>query len=306
VSCWGEFRLGQIGNGRIESSQTNCCEWSVRNRQNAVVGLIDVESIALGEDHSCAVLSSGAVKCWGLATQGRLGCGQYLVRNSAKIPDQGCAINMTYYYDVVSPIPVDVVGLNSGVAVVAVASDKSCAVLRSGRVKCWGSNVNTPQDVVGLESGVLDITLGSSHSCVLLSSGGVKCWGMNNYGQVGDNTTTSPRSSPVSVVSLGSGVASVASGGSHSCAILSSGGVKCWGYNGNGELGDGTTTHRRIPVSVVGLDSGVASIVSGYVHSCVLLSSGEVKCWGSTGSYSGYPGQYIVSLTPIAVRLKRT
>jgi alpha-tubulin suppressor-like RCC1 family protein len=104
----------------------------------------------------------------------------------------------------------------------------------------------------------MDVASGSSHSCVLLSSGGVKCWELYHNGcQVGDNTTTSPRRTPVFVVGLGGGVVSVVSGDSHSCAILSTGGLKCWGANSYGQIGDGTTTRRCIPVSVVGLGSGV-------------------------------------------------
>jgi alpha-tubulin suppressor-like RCC1 family protein len=107
--------------------------------------------------------------------------------------------------------------------------------------------------VVGLGSGVASVTAGDFHTCAVTTAGGVKCWGYNGNGELGDGTTTNS-TTPVDVVGLGSGVASVtATGASHSCAVTTAGAVKCWGYNGYGELGDGTTTNSNTPVDVVGL-----------------------------------------------------
>src|ERR1043166_7251965 len=101
--------------------------------------------------------------------------------------------------------------------------------------------------VSGLASGVRAIAAGGAHTCALTSTGGVKCWGSNFYGMLGDGTTTD-RLTPVAVSGLASGVRAIAAGVDHTCALTRGDGVKCWGGNGNGQLGDGTTTDRHTPV----------------------------------------------------------
>jgi alpha-tubulin suppressor-like RCC1 family protein len=134
-----------------------------------------------------------------------------------------------------------------------------------------------------------------------LSSGGVKCWGNNNVGQLGDGTTAG-RYTPVSVVGLLDGV-DVERGVGHTCAgcaLTSSRAVKCWGANGYGQLGDGTTTERLTPVTVVGLSNATA-LAAGSEHTCALLLNGTVQCWGYNSNGQLGDGTTIERHTPVGV-----
>jgi alpha-tubulin suppressor-like RCC1 family protein len=282
VKCWGLNINGQLGNGTTTSSSTPV----------DVLGLTSgVAAIAAGYLHSCALTIAGAVKCWGINDTGQLGNGT--LTNSST--------------------PVDVVGLGSGVAAVDANGAGSCAITSAGGLKCWGANdhgqlgngtttnSSTPVDVSGLTSGVIAVNGGGSHTCALVTGGTVMCWGPNQYGELGNGKTTDS-SVPVSVVGL-KGVLAVATGGYYqTCALTAAGGVKCWGYNIYGAVGDGTTENRSTPVDVHGLSSGVIAITShGAEHSCAVLTNGGVKCWGGNESGQLGNGTTVQSLVPVDV-----
>jgi alpha-tubulin suppressor-like RCC1 family protein len=292
VKCWGQNYFGDLGDGTTTGPQ-ECDEghyFCSRTPVN-VSGLASgVAAISADDHHTCALTSAGGVKCWGENEYGQLGDGTEERRTT----------------------PVDVTGLTSGVAAISAGRTQTCALTSAGGVKCWGQNSSgqlgdgtatgpekcasvvsyacskTPVDVSGLTSGVTAIASGDGHTCALTSAGGVKCWGFNGSGELGDGTTTGPETcsfagcstTPVDVSGLTSGVTAISSGSEQTCALTSAGGVKCWGWNVSGQIGDGTTTNKTTPVDVSGLTSGITAISAGGEGTCALTSAGGVKCWG--------------------------
>jgi alpha-tubulin suppressor-like RCC1 family protein len=287
VQCWGSNIYGQLGDGLP-------APWRVANH---VSGLSSgVAAIGAGSAHTCAILSaSGGVKCWGANSVGQLGNGM-----------TGAA----------ETLPVDVVGLGGPAKALALGTSYSCALLLDKTVRCWGhlqgqAPQPTPVAVPGL-AGVAALSTGGSQACAVLESGAVKCWGQSATG-LGDGATFSSPV-PVDVAGLPSGAVAISVAGApqslmsgsvaHSFALTTAGGLKGWGSNTRGQLGDGTQTSRATPVDVTGLTSGVARISAGQGfsvsffgwsipmgHACAVTNAGAVKCWGSNRcSQLGTPG----------------
>ena len=235
-----------------------------------VAGLTnDVAAVSVGGAHTCALTTTGGLRCWGSNSEGELG--------------DGTTTNRI--------MPVNVAGLASSVAAVSAGSSHTCAVTTTGGLRCWGINSEgqlgdgtttdriTPVNVAGLTSGVAAVSAGFRHTCAVTTIGGLMCWGDNSAGQLGDGTTTD-RNTPVNVAGLTSGVVAVSAGFRHTCAATATGGLQCWGSNSAGQLGDGTTRDRNMPVNVAGLTSGVAEVSVGGAHTCALTTAEGLRCWG--------------------------
>jgi alpha-tubulin suppressor-like RCC1 family protein len=202
----------------------------------------------------------------------------------------------------------------------------TCSLTPSNGVKCWGANTygqlgnestadsSVPVNVKGLTSGVIQIVTGGAHACALTASRSVKCWGQNTAGQLGNNSTTNS-SVPVDVSSLTNSTGTISAGSQHTCANNVNGGVKCWGSNEYGQLGNGSTNNSAIPVDVSGLDIYVRDLSAGGGHTCVITygqgglnlkggggdPGGAAKCWGKNDYGQLGNGKNMNSLVPVDV-----
>lgn len=265
VSCWGRNNSGQLGN----NSSVNA-----NRASSTVLNLTGASSVSSGGEHTCAVLSTGTISCWGRNSNGQLG-------------NATTSTSLT---------PVAVSGITSATAVAAGGSH-TCALLSDGTVRCWGRNASgqlgdgtntgssTPVFVFGITSAV-SIAAGGDHSCAVLSNGGVRCWGANTLGQLGNNDNTLANSTTPVIVQGISTATQVAAGGNHSCARLSDGTVRCWGDNSSGQvgtpwpfLGGFFVTISIAPAQVTSLSNATA-VTAGLNHSCALFADAIVRCWG--------------------------
>jgi alpha-tubulin suppressor-like RCC1 family protein len=188
----------------------------------------------------------------------------------------------------------------------------SCARRASGQVLCWGNNEygqlgqdtaeldHVPPAAVADLADAVEVAAGGVHTCARRASGQVLCWGQNLYGQLGDGSSGTNRATPAAVPGLADAV-EVAAGRTHTCARRASGQVLCWGENGWGLLGDGTTRARTRPVAVAGVTDAV-EVAAGERHTCARRAAGPVLCWGDNrfGALGGDPTA--PSFTPVVVQ----
>lgn len=201
--------------------------------------------------------------------------------------------------------PYDIVDLSVG-------TSHSCYVSDDGAVFCFGSNGSgqlgdgtttespRPVRVVGIDDAI-DVGAGSLFSCAVRADGRVMCWGRGAEGQLGNGTSVSLSGIPVEVSGIDDAVA-IGVATSHACAQRSSGTVQCWGANGIGVLGDGTTAPRDVPVTFMPVPVGasVPQEISGYA-TCVTRPDGGVSCSGSNEYGQLGDGTRVNSLSAVEV-----
>lgn len=189
--------------------------------------------------------------------------------------------------------------------------DYTCAVTQQRTVRCWGVldgpalgtalwDTPAPADVAGLDS-VQQLAAGSGHMCAARSDGSVMCWGRNDAGQLGDGSTTSS-STPVAVVGLPAAAKAVSAGAAHSCAVLVTGDVWCWGSNRHFVLGRTTATDSGNPPGPIAYTNpSLTAVSSSAWHNCGLATNGHVLCWGA--NLSGELGNGVLSETSTPVEV---
>jgi alpha-tubulin suppressor-like RCC1 family protein len=318
VDCWGYNPLGQLGDGTSTGPDT-CAGGLPCGTAPGSVG-ITATSIVGGGAGYCAILTSGAVDCWGSNNYGQLGDGALSGPDDCYLPGSqtatGVVIPPTLTYCSTTPVA-------TGISATSLASDGSgyCAVLTSSAVDCWGLNdigelgagtssgpdtcyiqasptpipISCSTTPVATGISATSITSDGAGYCAVLTSGAVDCWGENNYGQIGDGTSSGPDSCngiPCSTAPDSTGVSatSIGTGGYGYCAILTSGAVDCWGNNQVGQLGNGSnggpeTCAFELACSTTPLATGISATSlagssgqdPGY---CAVLTGGIVDCWG--------------------------
>jgi alpha-tubulin suppressor-like RCC1 family protein len=265
VKCWGDNYYGQLGNGTtVKYSDVPV---SVKNitTATAITGGNGADTYGY-----CALLSTKHIDCWGYGLNGELGNGTLTI----------------------SHVPVPVKNITNAATLIS-GHAGYCAVLSTGHMSCWGYGDDgelgngTPtfeSDVPVAVTGITDVTAVASDDnlgsyCAVLSTGQVKCWGTGGYGELG-NGTTKGSDKPVAVTGITDATAVASDGDGESyCAVLSTGHMNCWGYNVDGELGDGTAAQSDVPVAVNNVTTATAVVGSAYGF-CALLSTEHVDCWG--------------------------
>jgi hypothetical protein len=268
VACAGENEAGALGSGEPFIYRST----ELRN----VVGLSHgVASVAVYFKSSCALLEDSSVRCWG----------------------EGAGRGLQSFSPVTPP------GLESGVRMVGISQFRTCAVMTNGSFRCLDTNSQAPvaRDIPLPGKAVwLGQSAPALHECLVLEDGRVACTGLDDHGQLGPRAPGG-NSGEFRVVEGVADAQRVAVGRGHTCILTTAGGVRCWGSNTFGQLGDGTADRTREVRDVVGLTSGAVAIACGANHACALLADGRVMCWGANSIGELGNGTGVGSPVPVLV-----
>jgi alpha-tubulin suppressor-like RCC1 family protein len=278
--CWGYNAVGQVGDG----TTTDRLRPVVVKNVPGTGPLKNVAQIAIGNSHACALIRDGSARCWGQG--GELGDGTdtsrsrpVLVRNVA---GNGALTNITQ---------------------ISAGGGQTCVRMTDGTARCWGvdgalgngtRSSRLPVRVLnaagtGPQTHITQISVGRLHTCVRMTDNTARCWGFNDSGELGDGTTTDHLRQVKVLNVAGTGpqtnITQIVAGYYHTCARITDGTARCWGFNADGELGDGTKIDHSRPVRVLnGRGTGplqrVTEITVGAHHSCARIADGTARCWG--------------------------
>ncbi len=312
LKCWGGNTFGQLGLGDTNNRGDRGSEMgSLLPAVKLGTGRVAV-AVAAGNEHTCALLSDGGVKCWGRNNYGQLG-----FNDVANANNWGDGPN-----EMGDDLPDVELGTNRTALSISAGEAHTCAVLDNFSIKCWGRNSHgqlglgdadhrgdsvdemgdaLPEVSLGSGRTALAVRAGAFHTCALLDDNSVKCWGRNTDGELGQGDASwrgdgsDEMGDNLLAVNLGTGlsVRSLEVDGGHACVILNTGALKCWGANAQGELGYGDANNWGTSITEMGdnlssvkLGTGrtVKAVVVGDYHSCALLDDDTVKCWGGNSS----------------------
>ena len=302
--CWGRNVHGNLGNNSMIDSNVPVAVYTSGVLSGKI--LTQIQPSSLG-DSVCSLASDNLVYCWGFDTDtGNLGNN---LMNDTSVPS-----------------PLYMGGILSGKTIKSLSfGQNGCVIASDSLAYCWGFNVNggrgnntTTDSLVptavytgGVLSGktIKQITSGYGTSCVIASDNLAYCWGTGSYGELGNNTTGGFSSVAVAVnttgVLSGKTIKYIASQWDTSCVIASDNQVYCWGYNGFGQLGNGTKTDSPVPVAVStsGVMSGksIISLSVGSGHVCATSSDNQTFCWGS--DTAGELGDSGTTFSSVPIRL---
>lgn len=262
--------------------------------------------LTAGDSHTCVLLDSDTVRCWGNGSSGRLGYG-----NANNIGDDERP-------NVVGDVPI-----GGSIVQIAAGAYHTCAVLSTGAIRCWGNNYSGQlgyghTDPIGddesagsagdidIGGSVIQITAGEHHTCALMDNGAVRCWGLGEGGRLGYGNWYSIGNDEVPAtagdVDVGGTVIQVSAGFEHTCALLNTGAVRCWGDGTAGRLGyghNGGYVSEPATAGDVNVGGTAIQITVNEWHTCALLSTGAVRCWGyANNGQLGYGNNHDVGAYP--------